>query len=107
VDFTLGNPRELRRRLVRLVRSARNPESLAGEHEASAGIQNWVRTMVEVPDCDGGVDNDGLRPRLPTSQLGAGAEAEQALRHVAAGLRKSASATAATQARAKASPTRP
>jgi len=50
-------PLELRRRLVELVRSGRNPESLAQEYEPSAqAIRNWVAQA----ERDEGQRTDGL-----------------------------------------------
>ena len=50
-------PPELRRRLVELVRSGRNPESLAEEFEPSAqAIRNWVAQAAR----DEGQRTDGL-----------------------------------------------
>jgi transposase len=50
-------PPELRRRLVELVRSGRNPESLAEEYEPSAqAIRNWVAQA----ERDAGQRTDGL-----------------------------------------------
>jgi len=50
-------PPELRRQLVELVRSGRNPEELAREYEPSAqAIRNWVAQA----DRDQGKRHDGL-----------------------------------------------
>lgn len=50
-------PPEFRRRMVELVRSARNPEELAQKFELSAqAIRNWVRQA----DRDDGRRHDGL-----------------------------------------------
>jgi transposase len=50
-------PPELKRRLVELVRSGRNPESLAEEFEPSAqAIRNWVAQA----ERDAGQRTDGL-----------------------------------------------
>jgi transposase len=50
-------PPEFRRRMVGLVRSGRNPESLAEEYEPSAqAIRNWVRQA----ERDEGKRQDGL-----------------------------------------------
>ena len=50
-------PPELKRRLVELVRSGRNPESLAEEFEPSAqAIRNWVAQAAR----DEGKRTDGL-----------------------------------------------
>ena len=50
-------PPEFRRRMVELVRSGRNPESLAEEYEPSAqAIRNWVRQA----ERDAGKRQDGL-----------------------------------------------
>ena len=50
-------PVELRRRLIELVRSGRNPESLAEEFEPSAqAIRNWVKQA----ERDEGRRSDGL-----------------------------------------------
>lgn len=50
-------PPELKRRLVELVRSGRNPESLAEEFEPSAqAIRNWVAQAAR----DEGQRTDGL-----------------------------------------------
>ena len=50
-------PVELRRRLIELVRSGRNPESLAEEFEPSAqAIRNWVKQA----ERDAGRRSDGL-----------------------------------------------
>jgi transposase len=50
-------PPELRRQMVELVRSGRNPEDLAREYEPSAqAIRNWVAQA----DRDQGKRHDGL-----------------------------------------------